>query len=197
MKALHDAEVPAFDPRLEASGSQTSGVKRKPAPDYHVGDKVWLSAKKVKSERPTKELDSEQLGPHTIVQNHNIPSYEPDIPTAMRIPNPVFRTSFLHPNPNSPLPNQHSRHNVDDDRVGEPLVVDRILDARIRYRFLNFMVRWTHGREDRTWYRPERLAFTPGAVAEYYEQYPEAPKMPLTQQLRVDGGFPAIALGDE
>jgi transposase InsO family protein len=52
-----------------------ANTKRKPAPAYQVGDMVWLSAKYIKTQRPSKKLDSKNLGPYKILEKVGATSY--------------------------------------------------------------------------------------------------------------------------
>ena len=43
--------------------------KRSPAPDFKVGDQVFLKAKYLRSTRPSKKLSDKYLGPFIIIAN--------------------------------------------------------------------------------------------------------------------------------
>jgi len=62
-----------------------ANTKRKPAPAYQVGDMVWLSAKYIKTQRPSKKLDSKNLGPYKILEkvgatSYRLKLYTPSVP---------------------------------------------------------------------------------------------------------------------
>ena len=41
---------------------------RAPSPNYQIGDIVWLNAKNLRSERPSKKLDWKNLGPFKVIE---------------------------------------------------------------------------------------------------------------------------------
>ena len=60
------------------------------APQYNIGDKVWLSSENMKMARPMKKLDYKWLGPYTIdwVISWNA--------NQLKLP-PVFSVTLLRP----------------------------------------------------------------------------------------------------
>lgn len=42
---------------------EKAATRRKPSPTYRIGDRVWLSARTIRTERPSKKLDWKNLGP--------------------------------------------------------------------------------------------------------------------------------------
>ena len=52
----------------QADHKKYSDRNRLPAPELKIGDEVWLSAQNIRTTRPTKKLDSRQLGPFKIAE---------------------------------------------------------------------------------------------------------------------------------
>ncbi|THC87036.1 hypothetical protein EYZ11_013519 [Aspergillus tanneri] len=109
---------------------------RNTAPQYQVGDKVWLDLRNIKTNRPCKKLDA-QHAKFTIIERVGSHAYKLDIPTAIH---PVFHTMLLRPAARNPLPSQ-SRPDwqppgflVDGEKE---YGVDEILDER--------RIRWGRG----------------------------------------------------
>lgn len=75
---------------------------RSKGPQYKVGDKVWLSTKHIRSQRPTGKLDNKRLGPFQIIALAGTRSYKLELPHTMRI-YPVFHTNLLEPYKEDPI----------------------------------------------------------------------------------------------
>lgn len=122
-----------------------SNRRRDPAPSYRVGDKVWLSLKNIRTDRPSKKLDwknakytvTELVGTHAVRLNT-----PPGI-------HPVFHVDLLRPASTDPLPSQHS-DDVQPPAVmvdgEEEFTVEKILDEkrtkRGRGTRLEYKVKW-------------------------------------------------------
>jgi transposase InsO family protein len=63
-------------------------------PKLNPGDKVWLSARNIKTNRPSKKLDHRNLGPFTIIEPVGSRSFRLDLPPSMKIHN-VFHVNLL------------------------------------------------------------------------------------------------------
>jgi len=67
---------------------------RQDTPTFHVGDKVWLIAKNIRTVRPSKKLDHKRLGPSQIVEQIGTHAYRLELPPTMRV-HPVFHVHLL------------------------------------------------------------------------------------------------------
>lgn len=122
-----------------------SNQRRDPAPNYRISDKVWLSLKNIRTDRPNKKLEwnnvkyivTDVVGTHAVRLNT-----PPGI-------HPVFHVDLLRPASTDPLPSQLS----DDTQlpaiiVGgeEEYMVEEILDQRRTKRGrgtrLEYKVKW-------------------------------------------------------
>ena len=66
MKEIHE-EASAVLSKAHNDMTCYADQHRGPAPEYKVGNKVWLSTKDIKINRPSQKL-AEQLGPFEIVK---------------------------------------------------------------------------------------------------------------------------------
>ena len=53
---------------MKRSNHNNADQHRGSAPEYKVGDKVWLSTKDIKINRPSRKLAEQQLGPFKIIK---------------------------------------------------------------------------------------------------------------------------------
>ncbi|QRW00944.1 hypothetical protein RhiJN_28962 [Ceratobasidium sp. AG-Ba] len=71
LSSLHMAKE-----RMKAANNST-------LPDYKVGDKVWLDAKNIETQRPSKKLDHQRLGPFKIAEQISPAAYRLELPASM------------------------------------------------------------------------------------------------------------------
>jgi hypothetical protein len=62
--------------------------------DFKVGDKVWLNAKDLTTERPSKKLDYKHFGPFEITKKISDLAFELKLPRSFKI-HPVISASWL------------------------------------------------------------------------------------------------------
>jgi hypothetical protein len=150
-----------------------ANTKRKPAPAYQVGDMVWLSAKNIKTQRPSKKLDSKNLGPYKmILEKVGATSYRLKLPDTLKI-HPVFHSNLLRLDPDDPLPGQIPEPPppviIDDEEEWE---VEKVLDSRISQHKLQYRVAWVGYPPDPKWYNANLLENSPGLRREFHAAYP-------------------------
>ena len=67
MKTIHD-EAQAALSKARDDMQHYADFNRGIAPEYKVGDKVWLSSKNLNVDRPSCKLTEQQLGPFEVVK---------------------------------------------------------------------------------------------------------------------------------
>lgn len=152
--------------------------KRTPAPDFQVGDKVWLLRRNIATARPSRKLDSKKLGPFQILDKVGNLAYRLELPDSMEI-HPVFHVSLLE----KFVPNRHPQRTVappPDPTVtagGEELyTVERILDSRWQRDSLQYFVHWEgYPIEERTWAHASDLSDQDPLVIAFHTKYPNKP----------------------
>ena len=148
--------------------------RRRPAPRFQPGDKVWLDARNIKTTRPARKLDWKRLGPYPILRVISSHAYELELPDDIRI-HPVQPVSLLTAVDEDPYPGQHIPPPpavvVEGEAPEYP--VESVDDSRLHHRQLQYRVRW-QGWPDLTW-EPWFFVNTTEAVRRFHDRYPDKP----------------------
>ena len=156
---------------------QNADKSRKQHPPIHVGDKVWLLHRNLKTHRPSDKFDYRRLGPFSIIKQVNEVAYRLELPPSMKI-HPIFHVSLFELYKDSTIPGrlQAPPPPIEVDGA-EEFEVSEILDSRINRRKLDYLVHW-QGYEvhERTWERAANLENAPEMIAEFHQEYPSKPK---------------------
>ena len=121
--------------------------QRSTAPHFRPGDLVWFITKNTRSARPSRELDHKREGPSEIMEDPNLRTpyaYRMDSPADIKV-HPVHGISELEP----AAKNRYPGHIISPPPLveidaEEELEVKMVLDAKIRYRKLQYLIKWTH-----------------------------------------------------
>jgi len=158
-------------------------AKRTLAPDFKVGDQVYVKAKYFWSTRPSKKLSEKNLGPYTIITQVGSLSFTLHLPDSMHAVHPVFHVSQLEPAiPNTILDRiQPPPPPVEVD--GEPeFEIAEILDSKVDRRCksckLLYLVRWSgyEGTDEETsWLLATELGNATELLEDYHVRYPDKP----------------------
>ena len=106
-------------------------AKQSPAPDFKVGDQVYLKAKYLCSTRSSKKY----LGPFTIISKPGTHSFTLQLSDSMRSVHPVFHISQLEPCAPNMILNHVQPPAPPIDIDGEPKYeIEEILDSKINRR---------------------------------------------------------------
>jgi len=87
------AEISMAQQRYQKSAD----ARRSPAPDFKVGDKVFVKAQFFRTTRPSKKLSEKYLRPYEIIAQPGTLSFTLRLPESMRSVHPVFHMSMLKP----------------------------------------------------------------------------------------------------
>jgi len=72
-------------------------AKCTPAPDFKVGDQVYMKAKYFRSTQPSKKLSEKNLGRYSIIAQVGSLSFTLHLPDSMCTIHPIFHISQLKP----------------------------------------------------------------------------------------------------
>ena len=132
-------------------------AKRSPAPDFKVGDQIFVKAKYFRSTRPSKKLSEKNLGPYTIIAQAGTHSFTLRLPDSMKSVHPVFHVSQLEPSVPNIIPNRVQSPPPPVKVDGEPeYEISEILDSKVDHRRRNckllYLVCWSRyeGTDDET-----------------------------------------------
>src|SRR5258705_5787321 len=147
------------------------------APEYKVGDKVWLSLQNYSSDCPMKKLNHKWAGPFTIMKVISPATIKLHLSTWEKNIHPVVSISIICPYipdeiAECPQPLQPGPIMVDNQEEYE---VKEILDSRFRWGKLWYLAKfvgWSH--LDNMWL-PHMECHDPAAVDEFHLQHPNAP----------------------
>ena len=155
---------------------------RLPAPNFKVGDLVWLSTKNIHTTRPSKKLDSRRIGPFPIISKVSPLAFRLELPANLSSIHPVHHVSSLEPYVENTIPGRSQSPPppvvVDGELEHE---VEAILDSKFDRRFrdpLRYLVQWTgyHGDADRTsWQSPDDVKNAAELVDEFHARLPDKP----------------------
>src|ERR1700733_12967323 len=127
-----------------------------------------------------KKLDNRWFGPFRVQKVLSRNAYCLTLPHNFRRIHPIFHVSLLHcwhldPIPECPQPDQPEPLLADN---GEPeYEVETILDSRMHYRKLQYLVHWKgYGPEHNSWEPANNPANAPELIAEFHRTNPSVPR---------------------
>ena len=130
MKTIHE-EAQAALSKARDDMQRYADFSREIAPEYKVGDKVWLSSKNLNVDRPSRKLMERQLGPFEVVKIVSPNAIKLKLPASFRIHN-IINVSRVQPY-KPPVAGQSSVPPEPIDVEGTPeYEVEEILDSRLK-----------------------------------------------------------------
>lgn len=144
---------------------------RLPNPDFKPGDKVYLSARNIRTTRPTKKFSERQLGPFVIEKEISPVAFRLRLPKSLSKLHPVFHVSLLEKSYESSIPSRYNSPPAPVQIDGEEeFEVEAILDSRSRRGKPYYLVKWKGydiSDESQTWEPEENLENCSDLIAEF------------------------------
>ena len=107
-------------------------ARRLPAPDFKVGNQVYVKAKYFRSTRPSKKLSEKNLSPYPIIAQVGTLSFTIRLPNSMCAVHPVFHVSQLEPATPNTILNRSQPPPPPVKVDGEPeYEITEILDSKL------------------------------------------------------------------
>lgn len=165
--------------RAELAHAQQSqahyyNLHHKPAPEYSVGENVWLLRRNIKTTRPSNKLDYRKLGPFEVLERRGRSGYRLALPKSMSRLHPVFDVSLLEPwNDPASVP---GRVNPPPPRVrietqDTSPQIESILDCRKVGRRFDYLVKWLdHPSDENSWIHLSDIPKSKDELLEVYHR---------------------------
>jgi len=152
---------------------------RAPAPTFAPGDKVYLDSSDIRTTRPSMKLLHHCLGPYRVERSVGHFAYHLTLPHSMRQLHPVFNVVKLTPAPPDPIVGRHQTPPPPPELIDgeEEYVVEEILDSRMFWWKLQYLVKWkVYGIENNSWRYWDNLGNAAEVVADFHVRHPGAPR---------------------
>jgi len=174
MKLIHE-EAQAALSKARDDMTWYADFHRGQAPEYKVGDKVWLSTKNLNVDRPSCKLTERQLGPYEIVKIISSNAVKLGLPASFKIHN-VINVSRIRPY-RPPVAGQSIIPPEPVTVEGTPeYEVEEIMDSQLKHDKLEFLVKWSGYTDDYNTWEPEaNCANSRDIIKEFYKSNPSAP----------------------
>ena len=156
--------------------------RRLDTPEFPIGSEVFLSAKHIRSTRPTPKFSEKYLGPFKVIARPSSLSYTLQLPDYLRAVHPVFHVSQLKPFHPSSIPNRTLDPpppvKVDGEVEYEITeILDSKVDRRRRKCPLLYYVQWLGYEgtdEEFSWVLADELT-ADDYIANFHAKYPDKP----------------------
>jgi transposase InsO family protein len=146
--------------------------------DFGVGDKVWVTTKHWKNDRPSKKLSQQMDGPYEILEQIGH-SFKLKLPESIKV-HPVFHAEKLRKDPSNPLPGQSNEEpaplQVQDGQT--EYEVQEVLASKMFRDVLKYRVQWKGWDPDPDWYPASNLSNSPLVLQSFHQQNPTRPGPP-------------------
>ena len=160
--------------------------KHRREPDFGVGDRVWVTTKHWKTDRPSRKLASQMEGPYEILEQVGH-SFKLKLPESMKI-HPVFHAEKLRKDAGDPLPGQANPETLPLELENGELEyeVQKVLAVKLIRGKLKYKIEWKGWDPDPEWYPASALNNSPLALRDFHAANPTRPGPPVNLQYWVE-----------
>jgi dipeptidase len=143
---------------------------------FNVGDLVLLKGKDLKIRAANTKLAAKNYGPYEIIEKLGKATFKLKLPAKTRTHDVFHASKFIRyhrdtigkRNPTNPPPLEIEGH--------DEFEVERILDSRIHYRKVQYLVKWVgYDASHDSWEPVSHVDNAKKAVAEFHKKHPDAP----------------------
>jgi hypothetical protein len=149
---------------------------REPAPVFAPGDKVWLDGSDIATKRLSSKLSHRHLGPFVIEASVGLGAYRLALPPHFCHLHPIFPVVKLSPAPPNPILGRQPALPPPTTLVDseEEYKVKAILDSRMRYNRLEYLVKWKGYDESHNQWEVYTQVHAKPKIAQFHRKYPGA-----------------------
>jgi hypothetical protein len=150
--------------------------RREPALVFAPGDKVWLDGSDIATNRPSSKLPHQRLGPFVVEAHVGLGTYRLALPPHFRRLHPVFPMVKLSPAPPDPILGRRPAPPPPTTLVDgeEEYEVEAILDSRMCYNRLEYLVKWRGYDESHNQWEVHTQVHAKPKIAQFHHKYPSA-----------------------
>ena len=156
--------------------------KHRREPDFGVGDKVWVTTKHWKTDRPSRKMANQMEGPYEILEQIGH-SFRLKLPKSMKV-HPVFHAEKLRKDAGDLLPGQANPEppplELEDGET--EYEVQEVLAVKLAYGKLKYRIQWKGWDPDPEWYPASVLSNSPLALRDFHASNPSRPGPPTNIQ---------------
>jgi hypothetical protein len=173
-KVQEELKVCLEDAKEAMSGNFDKQVRH--TPNWHIGNKVWLSSQNIPTTRPSPKLGHWWLGPFPILAKVSQLVYKLALPESMARIHPVLHVLVLRKRKTDTIEGQQQDRpepiTLDDKEEWE---VAEVLDCRKRGKWKEYFVSWKgFGPEQNLWEPEANLNNVSKALQHFNQKYPDA-----------------------
>lgn len=156
--------------------------RRKPTPEFKVGDKVWLDSSDIRTSRPSRKLSDKWLGPFPVTEKVSPMAYRLKLPVSMKGIHPVFPVVKLELRSEDPITGRHPQPPPPPDIIDgeEEWEVEEIVNSRFygRWKKFQYRVKWKgYDDSETTWQDADDVRpHAQEAILNFHRLHPEAPR---------------------
>ena len=156
--------------------------RQSPAPDFHIGQQVYISAEHIRTTQPSKKLSEKYLGPFDVIAQPGTHLVTLRLPDHLRAIHPVFHLSQLEPLVPNTIPH-HTQSPPPPVEIGGDLeceiaeILDSKIDNRHRCKLL-YYIKWAGYEgtdEENSWLPATELDHAQELLSDFHSRYPHKP----------------------
>jgi len=150
---------------------------RQPAPEFKVGEKVWLNAQNYTTDRPTKKLDHRWIGPFRILKVVSPAAVKLQLTVRQKGVHPVVSVSNIRRHTPDDISERPQEPHLGPDIIDgkEEYEAERILDSKFSRGRLVYLVKfqgWPNS--DNEWLPAANLEHATELLANFHRLHPLA-----------------------
>ena len=156
--------------------------KVRPLVKYQPGDLILLEATNIHTERPSKKLNDKHYGPFQIIKKEGLASYHLKLDKTWHNIHPVFHECLLHPYHSGEFLLQQTKPPLPPEIISgvEEAEIEYVIDSKRVRNTIHYLIHWKgFPRKENKWIPVKELTNTQGAIKNFHQQNPDAPRLAI------------------